>query len=356
MCGLLPLYFIHVNIFEQALSPAAPTVIGATLSPMASAITHIDLRIPVGSERMIDGQRRVYCDGYWVKAYDVPADTLMAKKRLIEALTRRLFNHVEHGVNIPGSRLEEARRAFDAENEPRRKRVKGAMLAGALFNRAADVFTKVVEIQSLGIEILPDNALMRECGEHLQEALELGRMVLHRSGEEGIDELWGEPFKAFAFPIEEFYKSRYMKIAQTMRTLDAIQDALIATFGNTNAFSGIEPLIRECVAAAKIRCETLHTDPEIFEVWASLVVAAEKLCAFEPRLSETSSLDDQVRVRQGSQLIALGKDLIFHMTRARVPMPKSTREYVERLQVYRERLAQVGVGRPPQLGRAHSSR
>jgi len=44
------------------------------------------------------------------------------------------------------------------------------------------------------------------------------------------------------------------------------------------------------------------------------------------------------------------------MTRARVPMPKSTREYVERLQGYRERLAQVGVGRPPQLGRAHSSR
>ncbi|MGC4093589.1 MAG: hypothetical protein QM756_37965 [Polyangiaceae bacterium] len=38
-------------------------------------------------------------------------------------------------------------------------------------------------------------------------------MVLHRSGEEGIDELWGEPFKAFAFPIEEFYKSRYIKIA-----------------------------------------------------------------------------------------------------------------------------------------------
>jgi hypothetical protein len=283
----------------------------------------------------------VYCEGYWVKAYDVPADTLAAKKRLIEALTRRLFNHVEHGVNIPGSRLEEARRAFDAESEPRRRRVKGAMLAGALFNRAADVFTKVVEIQSLGIEILPDNALMRECGEHLQEALELGRMVLHRSGEEGIDELWGEPFKAFAFPIEEFYRSRYMKIAQTMRTIDIIQDELIATFGGRHAFSGVEPLIRECVAAAKVKCETLHTDPEIFEVWAALVVAAEKLCAFEVRSSKTSSLDEQVKVRHGVQLIAMGKDLIFHMTRARVPMPKSTRDYVERLQKYRERVAQV---------------
>jgi len=32
---------------------------------------------------------------------------------------------------------------------------------------------------------------------------------------------------------------------------------------------------------SKVKCETLHTDPEIFEVWAALVVAAERLCAFE---------------------------------------------------------------------------
>jgi hypothetical protein len=281
----------------------------------------------------------VYYDGYWIKAYDVPADTLTAKKRLIEALTRRLFNHVEHGVNIPGTRLEEARRAFSAESEPRRRRVKGAMLAGALFNRAADVFTKVVEVQTLGIEIRSDNALMRECGDHLQEALELGRMVLHRSGEEGIDELWGEPFKAFAFPIEEFYKSRYLKIAQTMRTIDLIGDELLAAFGGKTAFVGIEPLIHECVATAKVKCETLQTDPEIFEAWAALVVAAEKLCGFVPHAARSLSLAGQLRISQGLQLIAMGKDLIFHMTRARVPMPKSTREYVERLQRYRERAA-----------------
>jgi len=61
-----------------------------------------------GTKRAMSGQQRVFYDGYWVKAYDTPADTLTAKKRLIEALTRRLFNHVEHGVNIPGTRLEEA--------------------------------------------------------------------------------------------------------------------------------------------------------------------------------------------------------------------------------------------------------
>ena len=231
-----------------------------------------------GAKRAVDGHWQVFYDGYWIKAYDAPADTLLTKKKLIEALTRRLFNHVEHGVNIPGTRLDEARRAYTMETEPRRARVKAAMLAGALFNRATDVFRKIVEIQALGIEIRPDNALMRECGEHLQEALVLGRTrVLHRSGEEGIDELWGEPFKAFAFPIEDFYKSRYVKIAMTMRAIDLITTMLTETLAGRTAFAGIEPLIGAFAATAKQKCETLHTDAEIFNVWATFVAAGEEL-------------------------------------------------------------------------------
>ena len=62
---------------------------------------------------------RGYYYGYWIKIYEVPADTLEAKKRLIDALTRRLFNHVEHGLNVPGRRLDEARRAYDTRDRPR---------------------------------------------------------------------------------------------------------------------------------------------------------------------------------------------------------------------------------------------
>jgi hypothetical protein len=101
---------------------------------------------PNGTRRLIDGRERVFYDGYWIKAYVAPADTLTAKKKLIEALTRRLFNHVEHGINMPGHRLDDVRKAFDAETDPDRRRVKGAMLAGALFNRATDIFTKLVEL------------------------------------------------------------------------------------------------------------------------------------------------------------------------------------------------------------------
>jgi hypothetical protein len=212
------------------------------------------LNIAEGAKRAIDGIWRVFYGGYWIKAYEAPADTLTAKKRLIEALTRRLFNHVEHGLNIPGARLEEARRSFQGEADPAKRRVKGAMLAGALFNRAADVFTKAVELQTLGVDIQSENALVRQCGEHLQEALTLGKMVLHSSGEEGIDELWGEPFKAFVFPIEDFYRSRYVKIGMTFRDIDRITDELCASIAGGESFGAAEPLLRAFGRVAKIKC------------------------------------------------------------------------------------------------------
>jgi len=39
-------------------------------------------------------------DGYWIRAYPIPSDRLLAKKRMIEAMTRRLFNLVV--TNVPG--------------------------------------------------------------------------------------------------------------------------------------------------------------------------------------------------------------------------------------------------------------
>ena len=84
-----------------------------------------------GTRRVINGQERVYYDGYWVKTYPAPANSLEARKRLIEALTRRLFNHTEHGLNVPGQRLAEARQSFENETDPAKRRVKSAMLAGA---------------------------------------------------------------------------------------------------------------------------------------------------------------------------------------------------------------------------------
>jgi hypothetical protein len=160
-------------------------------------------------------------------------------------------------------------------------------------------------------------------------------MVLHRSGEEGIDELWGEPFKAFAYPIEAFYNSRYIKIAQSMQAIDGLRDELVATFAGLPAFEGIAPLIVDFARAAREKCETLRTDAEIFDVWTSFVVAAETLAGFCPRLTPDAGVPAQQQALQGMQLVVAGKDLVSYMTRARVPMPKSAREFVEKCASYR---------------------
>lgn len=291
---------------------------------------------------MINGLERVMYDGYWIKTYPVPADTLEAKKKLIEALTRRLFNHTEHGLNIPGTRLNEARESYEKETDPARRRVKGAMLAGALFNRAADIFRKLVELQTCGIEILSDNPLMRECGKCLLDAMELGRCVLHRSGEEGIDELWGEPFRAFSIPLEDFYESRYIKIGQVLRDIDKISRVMIDTFSGIPAFAEIEGPVLDLATAAKIKTETLRTDTDIFDVWARMVTAGERLADIEWHASQgTNTLPFTYNFHDGLQLIRQGRDLIFYISRARTAMPKSTREYIERCANY------LATGRAP---------
>jgi hypothetical protein len=288
-----------------------------------------------GTRRLILGEERVFYDGYWIKSYEPPGDTLETKRRLIQALTRRLFNHVEHGINIPGSRLEEARAAYTSETDAERKRVNGAMLAGALFNRAADIFTCLVDLQSAGVAIAPDNSLMRECGQCLLEALDLGKMVRHRGGDEGIDELWGEPFKAFSMTIEDFYDSRYLKIAMTMRDIDRIAAELKETFARSRQLAGLDPKIDALADAAKRKCEILRTDPAIFDVWPAFVVAVDRLGRITPVLPRDASADATREAMEGIALLREGTELMGFIVRARVPMPKSTHALIERCRRFR---------------------
>lgn len=283
-----------------------------------------------GTRRKIDGEIRVYYDGYWIKHYDPPADTTQARKDMIRALTRRLFNHVEHGINIPGTRLDQARAAYESETDTERKRVKGAMLAGALFNRATDIFSALMDLKGNGVEITSDNTLMRECGQCLMEALELGKMVRHRGGDEGIDELWGEPFRAFSVPIEDFYESRYVKMAMAMRDIDRIGTGLKDVFCETTGMPDIGELVNDLVDAGKRKCEILRTDPKIFDVWPRYVAARERLCKVHPRLPPAP---DAAQIRSAldcNRLLRDGAELLTHLVRARVSMPKSTREFLDR--------------------------
>ena len=287
-----------------------------------------------GDIKNIDGGDCIFYDGYWIRFYAPVEDNLINKKNLIESLTRRTFHHTEPGINTPGEKLELAREIYNKQTDPKRKRVNGAMLAGALFNRATDIFTLVVELAKKGVHISDGNELMRECEECFREALELGMSVRHYSGEEGIDELWGEPFKAFTMPIAKFYESRYIKIAQTLRDIDTIANCMIDTFETTRYFVGISTPIRELCEAAKTEAETMRSDQEIFDIWPRFVAASEDLEEFNPYMPEVMSEDTRRQVADGMRLINEGKEVLSYLASARVPMPRTTREYVARCESY----------------------
>ena len=308
------------------------------MSAKQAASLDRDSEIANGTLRTINGKACRYYDGYWIRHYKPPPDTLESRRRLIAGLSRRLFHHTEPGINTPGGNLDAARAAYDRQADPVRQRVNAAMLAGALFNRATDIFTSVVELQAKGLHISPDNELMRQCGQYFQEALELGVQVKHHSGEEGIDELWGEPFKAFTLPIEDFYESRYVKIAQTMRAMDRVADKVVWVFSVDQSFEGLEPLVREFVESAKLEAEIMRVDPDIFEIWPRYVAAGEALQAFAPRLPPGAPKFVAQRARHGIELVRRGKALIGYLAGARVPMPKTTEGYLMMVEEHAQEL------------------
>jgi len=287
-----------------------------------------------GTIRDRDGKICIYVDGYWIRYYAPPPNTMAEKRALIFSLRRRVFHHTEQGINSPGWRLEIARKYYEEEQDPAKKRVNAAMLAGSLFNRATDIFDSVVELEEKGIRVDQDNELLRQCEACFMEALELGKQVKHFSGEEGVDELWGEPLKAFSYPIDRFFDSRYTKLAQTLCVIDKLVDRMVDVYQDVEGFSDLLPRLQELRVSAKAEVETMRGDEVIYKVWPRYVAAKEAITEFKP----CGLKDKESNLRyweDGLRLLHMGKDVISHLSGVRVPMPLTAENYIAKLERYR---------------------
>ncbi len=294
-----------------------------------------DLLLANGTRHEVDGQAFIFFDNYWIRYYAPPPESLLARKNLIESLTRRTFHHTEHGINTPGHALDCARDAYQRETDPRKKRVNAAMLAGALFNRATDIFRIVVDLGANGVNVSRDNELMQECGQCFKEALDLGKQVKHYSGQEGIDELWGEPFRAFSVPIEQFYESRFIKIAQAMRNIDEVAEHMKSVLSPLPSFDGAETLINYFANAAKHECETMRSDAiNNFMIWPEFVSASERLAEFPGQPYQDPQMPAWLH-STGIKLLYDCKSLIEWVALARVPMPRSTELFIAECDEFR---------------------
>jgi len=291
-------------------------------------------KVTNGTIKNFDGVDRVYYDGYWIRNYDIP-DTLNRKKLLIDQLTRCVFHHTEPGINTPGDRVDEVRSAYEAEQDRYQKRVLAAMLAGALMNRGSDILTHMVELEEIGVSVSAENELIKECGTCFMGALEYGKFIRSDTGMEGLDELWGEPFKVFTMPMEQYYASRYIKIAQTMSEIDAITDKLSSVFSRTNMFGHLMPIIMDLGKSAKFATETLRSDSRIIEIWPRFVGASDRILDTKVNFDKDSPRKQYALGKRGMQLIREGVELITSHSNSRMPMPKSTVDFLERSDIFK---------------------
>ncbi len=293
-----------------------------------------------GQIRQIDNVDHIYFDGYWIRYYEPPEESLSEKKKLLDALTRRTFHHTEPGINTPGDKLDEVRLAWQRETDEQRKRVNAAMLAGALFNRATDIFTTIVDLEQRGIHVTPDDDLMRQCSSCLSEALSLSGNVKHHSGEEGVDELWGEPVKVFTMSMADYYCSRYRKIAQAMRDIDQIGLEIKRSICCLEWFEGSRELIDDFILIAKNESEILRSDPDYLTIWPEFVADGEKILNFRANIPATASSRLERHIKHGTRLLQDGKELITWISNVRVPMPVSAARYLRKCATYRENTKQ----------------
>lgn len=284
-----------------------------------------------------DGVSRIYYDGYWIRHYEVPDNTLIYKKQLIDQLTKRVFHHVEPGINTAGERLEEVRSAYESEENASRKRVLAAMLAGALLNRGSEILTKMVELEVIGVEVKSDNPLIKECGRCFMGALEYGKYIKPIHGREGLDELWGEPFKVFATPVEHFLESRYMKIAQTMREIDIIAGRLESLFEHSDMFRYNIPILNELAESAKGVMETMRSDPAFIEIWPRFVSASEGIANSKPKLPDEPTRKDHTLGKRGMLLFHDAGSLIVDLSNLRIPMPGTTQSLLDRCDYFQNK-------------------
>lgn len=115
-----------------------------------------------------------------------------------------------------------------------------------------------------------------------------------------------------------------------MREIDVITDKIATMFEKSPMFSHLVPTVRELGASAKLTAETLRSDTRIIEIWPRFVGASDRISSANPNLPKESIKKQHALGQRGLQLLQDGARLIINHANTRIPMPKSTHEFLDR--------------------------
>jgi len=117
-----------------------------------------------------------------------------------------------------------------------------------------------------------------------------------------------------------------------MASIDKLAELMKSTFCTRPEFAQIGPLIDTYASAAKHECETMKSDVHIFDIWPRFVASGEALGAIQPAIQPNCSRECQFVMEEAQKTVVAGRNLINWIARARVPMPKSSKSYIERVE------------------------
>ena len=89
----------------------------------------------------------------------------------------------------------------------------------------------------------------------------------------------------------------------------------------------------------------MKTDPSIFNVWPEFVAAGDKLFYFSPRLNAQGEISREGA--RGLEILREGKKIVEWVAVARVPMPKTTHNFLQRCDAFtRDAAERVRYAKP----------
>ena len=131
--------------------------------------------------------------------------------------------------------------------------------------------------------------------------------------------------------MQVYYESRYVKVAQTMRSIDEIAEKMIVTFTSFPAFRDLGQIIRDYARAAREETEIMKSDLDFFRNWPEFVSLGEQISRFKPDPSGGDNTLTTSQLDEGKQLLCEGKDLLRDIAAVRVPILISSRQYLAAL-------------------------
>ncbi len=122
-----------------------------------------------------------------------------------------------------------------------------------------------------------------------------------------------------------------------MSEIDKITSAICTVTIGDGAFSDVNNKILELGIMAKMTCETIRTDPVMFDVWPSYIAAKEE---YEDSLNSLlTDINDKKNIQfmYAYRLIKEGGVLLIKLATLRVPIPASVRSFTNRCKDFTEK-------------------